>query len=83
MLGLSKRNLNWPALSNGKEKAKEYEVIYISRSTKATGKLFIQNKQELFFCYEGARQEDTHLSFQKFSLAFNRETYQKWSLYQI
>lgn len=37
MLGLSKKK--------SMRKTNEYDVVYISRSTKATGKLFIQNKQ--------------------------------------
>lgn len=43
MLGLSKKKIN----SN--TKVHEYDVVLISRSTKATGKLFIQNKQELMY----------------------------------
>lgn len=38
MLGLKKKSLN---------KLNEYDVVLICRSTKATGKLFIQNKEDL------------------------------------
>lgn len=29
------------------------------------------------------RQDDSHISFEKFSLPYNRETYNKWSIFKI